>query len=461
MLKEPAPKLSLDQLEKNFADINPPLTPAQALEEGSRCLFCHDAPCIKACPTGIDVPQFIRQILTGNLRGSAKTILEANILGQSCARVCPTSVLCEGACVLNAEGKKPVEIGKLQRYAVDPVIANGIQLFKAGAPNGCRVALIGAGPASLSCAVELRKRGYEAVIFDASPEPGGLNTYGIAAYKMRAHDVAKEIEMVRALGVEIRSGVIVGTDITIADLERDYDAIFIGIGLGATEDLRIPGEELSGCRDALSFIEETKSKPFDQVEVAKRVAVIGAGNTAIDVVTAARRLGAEEVYMVYRRSPEEMSAFDYEYELAKKDLVTFVWQALPVRIMGDSAGQVQALECVRTQRGPKDPKGRSSFVPVTGTEFRLDVEMVVKALGQKRKLEFLEQIAKLELKNGCIAVDPQTMQTKNSRYFAGGDCVNGGGEVVDGVAHGKKAALGIHQMLETAQERKAAKTSQA
>src|SRR5499427_2866287 len=191
MLKE-SPKLPLEQLEKNFADINPPLTPSQALEEGSRCLFCHDAPCIKACPTGIDVPQFIRQILTGNLRGSAKTILEANILGQSCARVCPTSVLCEGSCVLNAQGKKPVEIGRLQRYAVDPVVAGGTQLFKAGAPNGHRVALIGAGPASLSCAAELRKRGYETVIFDANPRAGGLDTYGIAAYKMRAQDVEKE-----------------------------------------------------------------------------------------------------------------------------------------------------------------------------------------------------------------------------------------------------------------------------
>src|SRR5437763_3572861 len=370
MLKEPAPKLSLDQLEKNFADINPPLSPAQALEEGSRCLFCHDAPCIKACPTGIDVPQFIRQILTGNLRGSAKTILEANILGQSCARVCPTSVLCEGACVLNAEGKKPVEIGKLQRYAVDPVIANGTPLFKPGASNGYRVALIGAGPASLACAAELRQRGYETVIFDANPQPGGLDTYGIAAYKMRVQETLKEIEMVCALGVQIKSGVAVGKDVSLADLERDYDAIFIGIGLGETDDLNIPGEDLAGCHDALSFIEETKSKRFDQVQVAKRVAVIGAGNTAIDVVTAARRLGAEEDFMIYRRSPEEMSAFDYEYELAKKDLVTFVWQALPVRIIGDSAGQVQALECVRTQRGPKDSKGRSSFVPMTGTEFR-------------------------------------------------------------------------------------------
>ncbi|HEY6347877.1 MAG TPA: NAD(P)-dependent oxidoreductase [Candidatus Angelobacter sp.] len=453
MFKDPAPRLPLEQLEKNFADINPPLTPGQVLEQGSRCLFCHDAPCIKACPTGIDVPQFIRQILTGNLRGSAKTILEANILGQSCARACPTSVLCEGACVLNEQGKQPVEIGKLQRYAVDPIVAAGIKLFKAGRPNGYRVALIGAGPASLCCAAELRKRGYETVIFDANPQPGGLDTYGIAAYKMRAEDVLKEIDLVRSLGVEIKSNVAAGRDIGIQELERSYDAIFIGIGLGETEGLQIPGEDLPGCRDALSFIEETKSKSFDQVQLAKRVAVIGGGNTAVDVVTAARRLGAEEVYMVYRRSPQEMSAFDYEYELAKQDSVTFVWQALPQRIIGN--GRVEALECVRTQRGEKDARGRSAFVAVPGTEFRLDVGMVVKALGQKRKVAFLQQIPKLELKNGCIQVDPQTMQTANRHYFAGGDCVNGGGEVVDAVAHGKKAAFGIHQMLEAAQGRKA------
>jgi len=460
MLKDPATRLSPEQLEKNFADINPPLTEAQALEEGSRCLFCHDAPCIKACPTEIDVPQFIRQILTGNARGSARTILEANILGHSCARVCPTSVLCEGACVLNAQGKKPVEIGKLQRYAVDPVIANGTQLFKAGASNGYRVALIGAGPASLSCAAELRKHGYETVIFDANPQPGGLDAYGIAAYKMRATDVEKEVAMVRALGVEIKSATAVGKDVSLTQLERDFDAIFIGIGLGATDDLHIPGEDLEGCRDALSFIEETKSKAFAEVQIARRIAVIGGGNTAIDVVTAARRLGAEEVYMVYRRGPEEMSAFDYEYELAKKDTVTFCWQALPVRVIDDGHGRVAALECVRTAKGPpeklaKGTRGRSSFVPVPGSEFRLDVGMVVKALGQKRKTDFLQQIEKLELKNGCIAVDAKSMQTTNPKYFAGGDCVNGGGEVVDAVAHGKKAAAGIHQALEATAGRRA------
>ncbi|MBZ5520948.1 MAG: NAD(P)-dependent oxidoreductase [Acidobacteriia bacterium] len=445
MLKEPAPKLPLEELERNFADINPPLSAAQALEEGSRCLFCHDAPCIKACPTGIDVPQFIRQIMTGNLRGSARTILSANILGQSCARVCPTSVLCEGACVLNEQGRKPVEIGRLQRYAVDPVVAGGTQLFKAGAANGKRVALIGAGPASLACAAELRQRGYETVIFDANPMPGGLNTYGIAAYKMRAADVMKEIEMMRELGVEIRSGVSVGRDVSIAQLEADFAAVFIGIGLGATDHLRIPGEELPGCMDALSFIEKTKSHRFDEVSVARRVAVAGGGNTAIDVVTAARRLGAEEIYMIYRRSPKEMSAFEYEYDLAKKDTVTFLWQALPVRVLGN--GHVEGIECVRTQPGPKDERGRRNFVPVRGSEFRLEVGMFIKALGQKRKTDFLQQIARLELKNGCVVVSPETMQTTNPRYFAGGDCVNGGGEVVDAVAHGKKAALGIDQML--------------
>jgi dihydropyrimidine dehydrogenase (NAD+) subunit PreT len=447
MFKDPATKLPLAQLEKNFADINPPLTPSQALEEGSRCLFCHDAPCIKACPTEIDVPQFIRQVLSGNLRGSAKTILQANILGQSCARVCPTSVLCEGACVLNVDGKKPVEIGKLQRYAVDPVVANGTQLFQAGAANGHSVALIGAGPASLACAAELRQLGYQTVIFDANPQPGGLDTYGIAAYKMRAEETLQEIAMIRSLGVEIRSGVAVGTGVSLADLERDYHAIFLGIGLGETDDLGIPGEDLAGCRDALSFIEETKSKSLDEVAVAKRVAVIGGGNTAIDVVTAARRLGASEVFMVYRRGPEEMSAFDYEYELAKQDAVTFVWQASPVRVIDDGQGRVAALECVRTRRGEKDQSGRSSFVAVPGSEFHLEVGMVVKALGQKRKTDFLAQIPNLELKNGCVVVDPITMRTKNPRYFAGGDCVNGGGEVVDAVAHGKAAAAGIHKAL--------------
>ena len=442
------PKLTPQQLEENFADINPPLTPSLALEAGSRCLFCYDAPCIKACPTEINIPQFIRQILTNNLVGSARTILSANVLGHSCGRVCPTSVLCEGACVLNVEGKKPVEIGRLQRYAVDHVLDRGIQVLKAGNSNGRRVALVGAGPASLSCAAELRRLGYETVIFEAKPEPGGLNTYGIAAYKMSAEDSLREVEMIRALGVEIRCGMQIGRDISLAQLERDYDAIFLGVGLGQTEDLNIDANGSQQFVDALSFIEKTKTREFNRVQVGKRVAVIGGGNTAIDAATAARRLGAELVYMVYRRSRAEMSAFDYEYELAQTDGVTFVWQASPLRVISDAPGNVQALECLRTELGPPDSSGRRSFQPIPGSNFELEVGMVIKAVGQK-KLEFLLAVPDLKLDRGKVIVNPETMQASNPKYFSGGDCVNGGGEVVDAVAHGKRAAKGIHAMLES------------
>ena len=444
------PKLTSEQLEENFADINPPLTPSLALEAASRCLFCYDAPCIKACPTEINIPQFIRQILTQNLVGSARTILSANVLGHSCGRVCPTSVLCEGACVLNAEGKKPVEIGRLQRHAVDHVLNHGIKVLKAGKENGRRIALIGAGPASLACAAELRRLGYSTVIFDAKPQPGGLNTYGIAAYKMRAADAVRETEMIGTLGVEIRNGVTVGRDVSLEQLEREYDAIFLGVGLGETEALQIESEHIRRCADALSFIEKTKTNGFDHVQVGTRVAVIGGGNTAIDVATAARRLGAEVVYMIYRRSREEMSAFDYEYDLAKADGVTFVWQAAPVRVVPDARGRAQGLVCVKTELGSPDSSGRRSFRPMPGSEFTLDVDMVVRALGQK-KLAFLKDIPNLKLDGGKIVVNRETMQTSNPKYFAGGDCVNGGGEVVDAVAHGKRAARGIDSVLASRQ----------
>src|SRR5690349_5842851 len=442
------PKLTPEQIEENFADINPPLTPALALEAASRCLFCYDAPCIKACPTEINIPQFIRQIVTDNLTGSARTILSANVLGHSCGRVCPTSVLCEGACVLNAEGKKPVEIGRLQRYAVDHVLDRKIQVLKPSPANGHRVALIGAGPASLSCAVELRKLGYATVIYEAKANPGGLNTYGIAAYKMRAADAIREIEMIRELGVEIRTGVMVGKDISLPQLDREFESIFIGVGLGSTEELHIENERVRRVVDALSFIERTKTNGLEHVQVGTRVAVIGGGNTAIDVATAARRLGTEVVYMIYRRSREEISAFDYEYELAQADGVTFVWQAAPVRVVPDARGRAVGLVCVKTELGPTDQSGRRSPRLIPGTEFTLEVDMIVKALGQK-KLEFLKEIPGLELNRGRVVVNPETMQTSNPKYFAGGDCVNGGAEVVDAVAHGKRAARGIHLALES------------
>jgi len=445
-LRQTAPKLSPEQYERNFADIAPPMTPRQAVIEATRCLFCFDAPCTKACPTHIDVPAFIKKIMTGNVRGSARVILEANILGESCGRVCPTEVLCEGACVMHEKGERAIEIGRLQRFAVDYVLDHNIRMFRAGAPNGKRVACIGSGPASLGCAAELAKWGYKVTIFDKNELAGGLNTYGIAAYKTRANDSLREVELVRQLGVEIRQKTEVGRDISFADLEKQFDAIFIGVGLGETWELELPGEDLQGVHGAMEFIEKTKALPFDRVEVGRRVACIGAGNTAIDVVTAARRLGAESVYLIYRRSEQEMPAFEYEYELAKGDGVVFLWQTQPVRVLGTN-GLVTGLECVRTHLGAPDAKGRRTPEPIPGSEFALDVDMVVRAVGQKPITDFLRAVRGIELrKNGTVVVN-ERHQTGNPKYFSGGDCANGGKEVVDAVAEGMAAARGVDAWL--------------
>lgn len=434
-----APKLNPEEYERNFADINPPLTRQQALLEAARCLFCYDAPCIKACPTAIDVPSFIKKIATANLKGSARVILSANILGESCGRVCPTEVLCEGACVLNKESEKPIQIGRLQRYAVDYVLNNNIRLFERGKPNSRRVACIGSGPASLACAAELAKWGYEVVIYDRNKLAGGLNTHGIAAYKTRAQDSLREVKLVEDLGVKFHQGVEVGRNITLSELEHMFDAIFIGVGLGDTGALGLPGEELEGVYGAMEFIEPTKTQPFEKIDVGRRVVVIGAGNTAIDVVTAARRLGAEHVAIVYRRSERELPAFKYEYELAQKDGVVFYWNTQPIRIVGN--GRVEGLECARTRLAGEGRKARVETLP--GTEFALPADMVVRALGQQPVLEFLQKIPGLQIKSGRVVINPETGQTANPRYFAGGDCVNGGKEVVDAVAEGMRAARGM------------------
>src|SRR5271156_4377052 len=252
-LRETAPQLSAEQYEKNFAELVPAMTSSQAMTEAARCLYCFDAPCIGSCPTHIDVPTFIKKIYTGNLRGSARVILEANILGASCGRVCPTEVLCEGACVMHEKGEAPIEIGRLQRHAVDYVLDNKIQLFRAGAPNGKRVACIGSGPASLACAAELAKWGYDVTIFDRNKLPGGLNTFGIAAYKTRATDSLREVEMVKRLGVKFEQGKEVGRDAPFSLLESQFEAIFIGVGLGETWSLDLPGSDLQGVYGALEF----------------------------------------------------------------------------------------------------------------------------------------------------------------------------------------------------------------
>jgi dihydropyrimidine dehydrogenase (NAD+) subunit PreT len=445
-LREAASKLSPEQYEQNFAEILPPMNARQAAIEAARCLFCFDAPCTIACPTHIDVPAFIKKISTGNPRGSARVILEANILGQSCGRVCPTEVLCEGACVMLEKGAKAIEIGRLQRYSVDYVLDRNIQLFRAGAPNGKRVACIGSGPASLACAAELAKIGYGVTIFDRHEFPGGLNTYGIAAYKTRAKDSLREVEMVRGLGVEFRQKTAVGRDISFAQLEKEFDAIFIGIGLGETDALALPGENLVGVRGAIEFVEQTKLGSFAEVQVGRRVACIGAGNTAIDVVTAAKRLGAETVHLIYRRGEKEMSAFRYEYELAKLDGVIFHWFAQPTRVLGEN-GKVAGIECVRTRLERDAGNGKVKVSTIHGTEFTLDVDMVVRAIGQKPVTDILRGIQGIEVRtDGTVGVNA-CHQTGHQKYFAGGDCANGGKEVVDAVADGMAAARGIDSSL--------------
>ena len=434
---------------ERFAEIHPPFDPQAALVEANRCLYCFDAPCTAACPTHIDVPRFIKKIATGNLRGSALTILEANILGASCARVCPVEVLCEGACVMHRYNKLPIEIGRLQRRAMESFYENGAKLpWTPASKRQAKVACIGAGPASLACAAELRKQGYSVTVFESRPLGGGLNTYGVAEYKLRPADSLREVELVKSLGVEFRFGVTVGDDIKLEDLEREYAAIFLAIGLGPTEPMNLPGEDLAGVVDALRFIADYKTA--QNIPVGRKVTVIGGGNTAIDAANAAKRLGAEEVTLVYRRSEREMPAFLFEYEHSKSGGVQFYFRAQPVAIRPATSdpSHVGALECVRMELGEPDGSGRRKPRPIPGSNLKIECDMVIPAVGQSRFLEFLGSCRGIEVRDGTVVVDPQTGHTRNPRFFAGGDCVNGGREVVDAVAEGKRAGLGIASWLE-------------
>ncbi|HLK48164.1 MAG TPA: NAD(P)-dependent oxidoreductase [Bryobacteraceae bacterium] len=429
---------------EQFPELNPPLDRQAALAEANRCLYCYDAPCTAACPTHIDVPRFIKKIASGNLRGSALTILDSNILGLSCSRVCPVEVLCEGSCVMHQYNRRPIEIGKLQRHAMDWFYANGAGLGAALGAEGrrpaSRIACIGGGPASLACAAELRRRGTSVTVFDDRPLPGGLNTYGVAEYKLRASDSLQEVDLIRSLGVEFRRAE-VGITVSLDDLEKEFDLIFIGMGLGAMERLGIPGENRPEVVDALRFIAHYKTA--HDVQVGRIVAVIGGGNTAIDAANAARRLGAEEVHVFYRRTEKEMPAFAFEYEHAKVEGVQFHWMAQPVEILD------RAVKFVSTRLGAPDARGRRKAEPIAGTEFAFVCDMVIPAVGQSRLMKVLHETRGIQLDGGLVAIDRPTGGTANEKYFAGGDCVNGGREVVDAVADGKRAALAMAQRLET------------
>lgn len=438
-------RLSAEQYENNFSDIHPPFENKTAAQvEANRCLFCYDAPCTKSCPTGINVPKFIQQIATDNVKGSAHTIFVSNIMGAGCSKVCPVEKLCEGACVYNLLEEEPIHIARLQRYSTGIAMENNWQLFQRKAPIGKKVAVVGAGPAGLSCAHVLSREGIDVTIYEKESKGGGLMTYGIAAYKVTPQFCEDEVQYITSLGgIDIRYNQELGKDILLADLQKNYDAVYIGMGVGIARQLDIPGEELEGVVDAISFIYDIRDKGYAPVPVGDRVAVIGMGMTAIDAATQAKRLGAKEVTLVYRRTQEEKPCTEAELDIAKLDGCEIIWLAAPAEIKGTN-GKVNQLVCSTMQLGAPDAGGRRSPIP-TGETFTLDVDMVIKAAGQ---VPFTSLVNDMNIKhsNGRIAID-NLCATNISGVFAGGDAVNGGKEVVDAVQAGKDGARAIMAYL--------------
>ncbi len=422
-------RLSQADVDKNFSDLHPPLTRSEALIEADRCYFCYDAPCTTACPTGIDIPGFIQKIRSDNLRGSAHTILRENIMGGMCARVCPTEVLCEEACVRNTHEEKPVEIGLLQRHATDPVFESHEQLFERAATSGKKIAVVGGGPAGLSCAHRLAVLGHDVVVFNRDDKPGGLNEYGIAAYKTINDFAQTEVDYILSIGgIEVRNNSALGADFELDELCLDYDAVFLGVGLSLSNKLGIEGEDLAGVVNAIEYISELRqADDKSTLPVGRDVVVIGGGMTAIDVAVQSKRLGAEQVHMVYRRGPEQMSASVFEQTLAQTSGVTIHHWASPERIVGDAH--------------------------VTGVDFNVDnsddgmhlnADVVFKAIGQKMDSGDIDSI---KMESGRFVVD-KGQKTSLDKVWAGGDCVVGGDDLtVSAVQHGKLAAINIDEYL--------------
>lgn len=443
-------RLTKEQYDQNFSDIHPPYESITAAKvDASRCLFCYDAPCTKSCPTSIDVPKFIKQITTDNIKGSAHTIFESNIMGAGCSKVCPVEKLCEGSCVFNLLDEPPIPIAKLQRYSTEIAMKENWRLFErkpspSGAGGVRKVAIVGAGPAGLSCAHTLSREGIDVTIYEKESKGGGLMTYGIAAYKVTPQFCKDEVNYITSIGgIEINYNQELGKDITLPQLKKEYDAVFLGIGVGVARQLDIPGEKLEGVVDAIQFIYELRSKGYSSVPVGDKVAVIGMGMTAIDAATQAKRLGAKEVTMLYRRTEAEMPCTKHELDIAMLDGCEVIWLAAPQKIKG-SAGKVKQLVCSKMKLGEPDASGRRSPVD-TGETFTIEVDMVIKAAGQV-PFEKLIKKSNLDHKNGKISIT-ENCATNIKGIFAGGDAVNGGKEVVDAVQAGKDGARAILKYL--------------
>jgi glutamate synthase (NADPH/NADH) small chain len=424
-----------------LAEQLPPLTAHAASVEADRCLYCFDAPCTHACPTHIDIPRFIKKIASQNLRGSAETIYASNLLGATCARVCPVQELCEGACVLGAD-HKPIAIGRLQRFAMDYARDHHVYPAVKAAPTGRAIAVIGAGPAGLSCAGELARLGHAVTIFEKRDLPGGLSTYGIIALREPVEIALEETRMIQNLGVQIKTGIECGKDISLAQLQQEFSAVVLSVGLGSTTSLGIPGEEV--IVDGLEFIEASKTAP-DTLQIGRNVVVIGAGNTAVDCATIARRLGAEHVTMVYRRTDREMTCYEHEYDFARKEGIEFRFLAQPSSVLLEN-GRQTGLECLRVELGSLDASGRPSPQPVAGSQFVLEADQIVKAVGQKKP--WLAEYLGLTTTRGFISVDAG-FQTSLPAVYAIGDCIRatGAASTVMAVQDGKLAAAAIHQKL--------------